>query len=198
MGRTMSWIARGAVAMTLAVGLSATAVRADLVVNGGFEDGPADFNPPPGWNGSGAFVADSSFDEGPHTGNNAAFFGAVGGLDSISQDLATTAGASYTFSFWLASDGGLPNQFVANWDGTDVLNQTDIPSGPYIFFSFDVTASGATTTITFSGRNDPTWLALDDVSVTPRSVPEPGSLIALTIGGLLVAGSTRLRRRVAA
>ena len=48
-------------------------------------------------------------DGNPHSGNDAAFFGAfsVGSYDQIQQTLATVAGQSYDLTFWLDQDGGV-------------------------------------------------------------------------------------------
>src|SRR5437660_1060615 len=79
--------------------------------------------------------------------------------------------------------------------------QTDIAAQDYTLYSFQLMATGSTSTLTFNGQNDNAYLSLDDVSVTavgPTSTtPEPGAFGLLV--GLSVAGTglafRRLRRR---
>ena len=56
----------------------------------------------------------------------------------------------------------------------------------YTVYSFTLTATGASTVLQFSGRENPAWYLLDNVSVTGarRSYPEPSSLTLLGIGAL--------------
>ena len=73
-------------------------VRANLVVNGGFET--ASFF---GW----TQIGDTNFDgvgPGPadaHSGFWSAFFGTDGATTTLSQNIATTAGQTYEVSFFL-------------------------------------------------------------------------------------------------
>ena len=79
----------------------------NLVANPGFETG--DFT---GWTTGGNFEAtgvSGNFDGFlPNSGNFFAFLGPVGSDGTLSQNLATTPGQSYTFSWFLGSDGGTP------------------------------------------------------------------------------------------
>ncbi len=175
-----------------------------LVVNGGFETG--DFT---GWTLAGnvdgnTLVTTAGLDNWlPHSGTYFAALGALGSDNYLSQVITTTAGQSYTFSFYLGSDGGTPNDFTALWNGTAILSLSDTPATPgynpggppaaaYAFYSFTEVATGASTTIQFNSRNDPSYWAFDDVSVT--AVPEPPSLVVSAIGILTLAGYAGCRR----
>src|SRR5438034_4094428 len=142
--------------------------KADLVVNGGFETGDftgwtvaASFTfvdpASPGVGGAGGF--------GTHSGSFYAAMGSVGALGTISQTLSTTTGQTYTLDYWFASDGGTPNEFRVDWDGTTLFDQSNIPTHAYVEYTFAVTATSPSTVLTFFERNDPSYLSLYDVSV---------------------------------
>ena len=130
----------------------------------------------------------------------AASFGATRGEDdSISQTITTVPGQSYTFSFWLANpfnDNSISNDFSAYWNGTQVLSLVDLGLSPYTEHTFTETATSSSTTIMFSGSDEPALAAgpeldLDDVSVTGlQAVPEPVSLLLFGAGlvGMAVIG----------
>ena len=120
----------------------------ELTTNGGFETGDLS-----GWTLSGN-SSDISITGLSHSGNYAAEAGPVGPRGHLSQTLATVAGTQYTFSWWLQSDGGTPNQVQVSWDDQVILNQAHLPSFSYQQYSFTETASGAQTTIQFGFRND--------------------------------------------
>lgn len=139
---------------------------ADIVVNGGFETG--DFT---GWILSGNPIPGAVDISNPHSGNYAADLSAQSSLGYLEQFLATTPGTLYNLTYFLASDGGTPNEFSAQLNGTTLIDRMNIPSQTYTQYSFSFQATGTSTDLKFGFRNDPGFLHLDDVSVTP--VPEP-------------------------
>jgi hypothetical protein len=144
---------------------------------------------------------------GPHTGSYYGLFGdftfAPG---SISQALSTVAGQNYTLNYFLANFGeganASPNEFSVSVDSTVLSDLVNIPTQPYTEYSFGFTATGPSTTLTFTGGDTPFGLFLDDVSVTATesSTPEPGPaalLAGVSLTGAGVAFRLRKARRVA-
>jgi hypothetical protein len=163
----------------LILGASAPATGGNIVVNGGFETG--DFS---GWTlndpSVGTFVTSAFGGYVPHGGDYFAALGASGQLGMISQNLNTSAGTTYTLDYFLASDGFTPNEFEVVWGGTTLFDQVNIPAQNYVEYTFQVTATGASTNLTFYEQNDNGFLSLDDVSV--NTVPEPASLTLFVLG----------------
>ena len=134
-----------------------------------------------------------------NSGDYYAALGAVGSDNIMQQTIATTAGQTYDFSFYLNSDGGTTNDFTAMFDGATVFSQSNIPTQPYTLYTFAVTASTGSTVIEFDSRDDPGYLHLDDVSVVASTAtPEPSSLIGsfLLLGLLAGCGAVYKRRNV--
>jgi hypothetical protein len=190
------------VAAALAIVGAQSASAQELVVNGGFEtvtgnatfpDWPAEWSAScPGFGGIGL--------NHHHTGTYGAY---LGNGCTLSQTIATTAGQSYNFSFWLRRIAG--QTISASWNGVQQLFTNDSIAANFIQRSAVVTAVGASSVIEFSSTiGAGNYLSIDDISVqstgeTPTApsttVPEP-STVALTTAGLLcVAGAARRRRR---
>jgi hypothetical protein len=175
-------------AASLAVGLSLQA-QANFINNGGFETG--DYT---GWtlsgNTSGLFVRTSGQPGGydPNSGTFFAAGGPAGSLGFISQTFSDTAGQDLQISYYFASNGTTPNEFEVLYNAAVLFDQSDIPATgvsspwPYVNHTFNVTATGSDT-LEFGFRDDPSVLALDDVSVNPLStVPEPFSFLMVSTG----------------
>lgn len=178
--------------------LASVPAAAGLVGNGGFETG--DFTD---WTVSGAAFTCGSptpgiSTNGPHSGTYSACFGNPDSLTFISQVLATVPGQEYEVSFWYAQQPPADirsNEAEVIWGGTTVINAFNVPVTPWTFAAFEVTASGASTQITFGFDNGPGWFALDDVSVD--AVPEPCAAVLCGIGFALLAAFRGLRRKAA-
>ena len=142
-------------------------------VNGGFETG--DFT---GWTLVGNTVignnvynvvtTENAFPGVVHSGNFGAFLGQSGFLATLTQDLPTTSNQLYQISFWLNNPvSGSGQQFIARWNGTNVLNLPSLPVFAWTNYQFLVTAPAANTQLRFLSRNDPYYFGFDDVAVTP-------------------------------
>lgn len=148
-----------------------------IVLNGGFETG--DFTD---WtveaNTADTFVDNSSVTHiPPHSGTYLAAMGQDGSVGYISQTLPTFAGQSYLLSLWvyppvIRRGNNTPNEFVVLWNGTTQYDAVDLPElGAWTNLQFIVTATGPQTVLEIGGRDDPSWLGLDDVNAWP--IPSP-------------------------
>ncbi len=199
--RSFKLIAPAVFILAMAMPLHATtfepcsSVAGNLVTNCGFETGDTT-----GWTTGGSYAATAVVPSGlfysSDSGNYILLMGAVGSDSTLSQTLSTTAGGSYTFAFYYASDGTDPSDFSAYWDGTELLSLTDPNSGSlYDLYAFTVTGTGSDA-LQFDFRDDLEFDALDDISVSPSTspVPEPASF-SLLLMGLGAAFVTRRLRR---
>jgi hypothetical protein len=140
----------------------------NLVTNGGFETGS--FSGWTQWGDTGATGVGtaSTLPSGGsvHGGTYAAYFGPVGSLGGIYQDLTTTSGASYTLSFWLAhpytSSG---TEWNVSAGGSTLMDVHDDGNFGYTQFTFTFTATSSSTRLQFGFLEPPSYFFLDDVSV---------------------------------
>ena len=172
--------------------LAAQSVGASRLQNGDFQEGGFG-----GWTVNAGYTSVLSQPYGAYqavAGSTYAILGPVGADGTLSQGFSDVAGAPLVVRFYLASDGGLTNDFSASFDGQTLLALSDIPVQGWQFYRFAVDGSGSDT-LAFSFRDDPGYLALDDVAVTPAAIPEPGAVALLAAGW--VAFQVLLKRRPA-
>ena len=110
-----------------------------------------------------------------HSGTYFAALGASGSLGYLSQTLATVANQSYLLSLWFNNPGmygNTPNEFSVSWNGNTLSDQVNMAAtAGWTNLQFIVTATGGSTVLQFGERDDPWYLGLDDVSVTPVYPP---------------------------
>jgi hypothetical protein len=167
---------------------------ANIVLNPGFETGS--FSPWVPYGDSDTSVCGGAC---AHTG---AWGAEIGGNSSgfIPQTLATTPGADYGLSFWIAdhSDYTGTHAFEVWWGGNLIHFEGAGGGNAWTRQEFPVTASGASTDLEFYFHTYSSgYYYFDDVSVeqVAGGVPEPSSLI---LAGLGVAALVLRRRKRAA
>ena len=72
------------------------------------------------------------------------------------------------------------NSFLATFGSTTLLSQTKTPADAYTLYTYHVLATGSSTALTFTARNDPGFFTLDSVSVV--TTPERSSLLLFGTG----------------
>jgi len=157
----------------------------ELVINGGFEIGTVGSSPPPPWS-AGGFITISM--DNPHlpSSKSVQFSPAAIGAYTLSQNLTTPTiiGATYTFSFWIASSASSNGFITYGFTGSVFPTIPTVASFPYQLITQNVVATNTSTTISFTyNLNSPTvvdrGVSIDDVSVV-QVVCFSGDSIVLT------------------
>jgi hypothetical protein len=192
--------------------LGVNANAQNIVADGGFEETPPGSNafsaawtliPASGTNPGQQFSNVGTSTSFARTGENYANLAPeLAQVGTLRQTLSTTAGRSYTLSFYLANDSDEPvNFFRAVVNGTILYEASSPPfpaTGTYQLVTASFVANGSSTTLDFQYRHDDDFWRLDDVSVVVRI---PHKLLNIStrervltgenvlIGGFILAGT---------
>ncbi|HEX4122816.1 MAG TPA: protease pro-enzyme activation domain-containing protein [Verrucomicrobiae bacterium] len=139
-----------------------------LVQNGGFESGG--FND---WTyiGDPTYVSVTFNQYYVHSGVYGAELGPSGALGYLGQTIPTVPGLSYLLSFWLVTPLATSNEFNLSWNGALLCDQTNFTSTSWTNLQFIVFAAATNSTLQFGFRDDPAFFGLDDISLTPFTLP---------------------------
>ncbi len=190
------------VAAVLATAIALPAGAAELVTNGGFEQGL--FN----WTFSPDLVSIISTPSSIHSGANAAYINALSDDTALlSTNVATTVGDVYTLSYWFSFATTEPADSLLQvfWEGNLVQEFANNPTQPFFKVSQPYLATTTSSDLTFIAYSNLGITLIDDVSVKLAgrrggdgdAVPEPAawSLMLVGFGGL---GAMLRRRRAQA
>jgi len=150
------------------------------ILNGGFETGTFT-----SWTAGGNFgqSSPSASANYVHSGKYGAALSAYRSLGYLSQTLSTLPGTVYSISFWLRNPTSKTNnEFQVSWNGTVLLDMTNLPIAGWTNIQLTATAAAGTAVLKFGYRNDTAYFGLDDISVSSAAQP-PG------IAGLRLAGA---------
>jgi hypothetical protein len=95
--------------------------------------------------------------------------GPGGSLGYLTQTNSTVPGEQYLLSFWFNRPSilGGGTEFLVSWNGQVLYDQTSIPATGWTNMHYTVLATSAQSVLTFGVRDDPDYIALDEISLTP-------------------------------
>jgi len=157
-----------------------------LVQNGGFETGDTS-----SWTPSAEILLGLNavvFPFAAHSGNYGFAIGVPEVPGYLSQALPTCPGQPYLISVWLNSDGGITNEFIVSWDGTNIYDQVNLPAQGWVNLQITAAASSTNCVLGLGARDDAGFFSIDDVSVAPV----PVFLTVTNAAGILTGTFNRL------
>src|SRR6202035_3511288 len=108
-----------------------------------------------------------------HSGAYGAELGPTGSFAYLAQSVPTLPGQAYVLSYWLEDvKGGTPNEFIASWNGTTLIDAVNTAAHPWAQSQFIVMGVDGNSSLQFAFRNDPAYFGFDDVSLTPILPPQ--------------------------
>lgn len=185
----VGYVAVGLVAAVINL-VSTAPAHANLVLDPGFEaSSPGDALDGP-WFGHWAGPVDATSRPPPHAPHNGLQSAQFLNRGYLRQEIPTTPGQMYTFSFWLSGDGNNweGERFRAYWDGNLIFEQWPVLGSDWAFHSLIEIARDTVVAIEFQGESH---VQLDDVSVS--LIPEP-TTPALLVFALAVLGFSRRKQ----
>jgi hypothetical protein len=151
---------------------------------------------------SGTWWAEGGCNASGHS-SGSCVFDDIGGSnprgDWLYQDLNTVIGATYSLSFWYASDGN-NMELEALFGSTVAYDLTSVSDQSYHQYTSTatLTATSTLTRLVFLEYQGPQYASLDSIDVeqisSGPSTPEPASLSLIGFGLLVLYGISRNRR----
>jgi len=116
-----------------------------------------------------------------HSGTYAAYLSQPGELGYLSQSVTTQPGQPYLISFWLDNPiGGIPSEFQVRWNGTELFDQTNLPSFGWTNIQLVAAAASTNALLEFGFRQDVDAFGLDDVGAMNVPVPSFQSITTVS------------------
>ncbi len=212
-------ISRSVAMGLMLLGCMGSARAANMIADSGFETAGANNVYAAGqsidggsWNVTTGSVYIDAGDPYVYAGNNSLnlTYANLYTVNAVSQVLGTTAGQSYTVSFWADADTAntfslLENGLAVSGSPTSIA-ENGFPgltnSSLFVNYLGTFTASTASTVLSLSAAGDPAIgspegsVIIDNVNVQPSTAvtPEPGSLVFMLTGALGLGAALRQRR----